>query len=203
MNNPSPMTRIALLLAGSTTTLLENVFSPSKLVEQATSGMDILAQKKGVEFSSYIDPNLPQAIFGDERRIRHAARHGVVEREDLPLAKEASVPVLQQLGPAGADQPDRKSPDGIDPAGIAGPLPNHPGESHQDCERQRDDKESPEIRRHAKNPTLSLRNAEVLQNTLLSKPGFGLGFPALPRNRRLPAFFPLALCHSAGAHQVS
>lgn len=57
-------------LRSSTATLLENVFSPFKLIKQATSGMDILAQKKGLEFSSYTDPDLPQGIFGDERRIR-------------------------------------------------------------------------------------------------------------------------------------
>lgn len=57
-------------LRSSTATLKESIFSLSKLIGQATSGLDILAQKKGIEFSCYIDPNLPQEIFGDERRIR-------------------------------------------------------------------------------------------------------------------------------------
>ncbi len=57
-------------LRSSTAILQESVFSLSKLIEQAISGMDILAQKKGLEFLSYMDPNLPQKIFGDERRIR-------------------------------------------------------------------------------------------------------------------------------------
>ena len=35
-----------------------------------------------------------------------------------------------------ADQPDRKGPDGIDPAGIAGALLHHPGERHQDRQRK-------------------------------------------------------------------
>ncbi|HSB00792.1 MAG TPA: PAS domain S-box protein, partial [Anaerolineales bacterium] len=57
-------------LRSSAATLLENVFSPAKLIQHAISGMDILAQKKGLEFCSYLDPNLPQAMYGDERRIR-------------------------------------------------------------------------------------------------------------------------------------
>lgn len=57
-------------LRSSTATLLETTFSPFKLIEQAVSGLDILAQKKGLEFSLYVDPNLPQEICGDERRIR-------------------------------------------------------------------------------------------------------------------------------------
>jgi PAS domain S-box-containing protein len=57
-------------LRSNTAILQESVFSLAKLVQQATSGLDILAQKKGLEFSSFIDPNLPQEICGDERRIR-------------------------------------------------------------------------------------------------------------------------------------
>jgi signal transduction histidine kinase len=57
-------------LRSSTATLHESVFSLSKLIEQATSGLDILAQKKGIQFVSYIDPNLPEKIYGDEHRIR-------------------------------------------------------------------------------------------------------------------------------------
>ncbi|HSK88549.1 MAG TPA: histidine kinase N-terminal 7TM domain-containing protein [Anaerolineales bacterium] len=57
-------------LRSSAATLHETVFSPTTLIQQATAGMDILAQKKGLEFSSQVDPNLPQAIYGDDRRIR-------------------------------------------------------------------------------------------------------------------------------------
>ena len=57
-------------LRSSTATLIEKNFSPFKLVQGATSGMDILAEKKGLKFSMQIDPNLPQEIYGDDRRIR-------------------------------------------------------------------------------------------------------------------------------------
>ena len=57
-------------MRGNTATLVEKMFSPHKLIQQATSGMDILAQKKGLAFSLSIDPNLPQEIYGDDRRIR-------------------------------------------------------------------------------------------------------------------------------------
>ena len=46
------------------------MFSPFKLVQSAVAGLDILAQKKGLSFSIQIDPNLPQEIYGDDRRIR-------------------------------------------------------------------------------------------------------------------------------------
>jgi len=57
-------------LRSSAATLQEKPFSPLTLVQQATSGMDILAQQKGLDFSSYIDPKLPQEIYGDSRRLR-------------------------------------------------------------------------------------------------------------------------------------
>lgn len=57
-------------LRSNTATLQENMFSPFKLIQAAVSGLDILAQKKGLTFSIQIDPNLPQEIYGDDRRIR-------------------------------------------------------------------------------------------------------------------------------------
>ena len=57
-------------LRSSTATLQEKKFSPFKLVQAAVSGLDILAQKKGLSFSVQIDPNLPEEIYGDDRRIR-------------------------------------------------------------------------------------------------------------------------------------
>ena len=57
-------------LRSSTASLLESNFSSFKLIQGAVSGLDILAQKKGLKFSMQIDPNLPQEIYGDDRRIR-------------------------------------------------------------------------------------------------------------------------------------
>ena len=57
-------------LRSSTASLIEKNFSLFKLIQSATSGMDILAQKKGLTFSKQIDPNLPEEIYGDDRRIR-------------------------------------------------------------------------------------------------------------------------------------
>jgi len=57
-------------LRSNTATLLESKFPLFKLIQSAVSGMDILAQKKGLSFSLQIDPNLPQEIYGDDRRIR-------------------------------------------------------------------------------------------------------------------------------------
>ena len=57
-------------LRSSTASLIEKNFSPFKLVQAATSGMDILAKKKGLKFSMQVDPDLPEEIYGDDRRIR-------------------------------------------------------------------------------------------------------------------------------------
>ena len=57
-------------LRSGTATLIEKMFSPFKLIQNAVSGMDILAQKKGLTFSVQFDPSLPQLIYGDDRRIR-------------------------------------------------------------------------------------------------------------------------------------
>ena len=57
-------------LRSNRTILQEKMFSPVKLIQQATTGMDILAQKNGLEFSIHVDPHLPREIYGDDRRIR-------------------------------------------------------------------------------------------------------------------------------------
>src|SRR5512138_707090 len=57
-------------LRSSAALLQETVQPLSKLIQQATAGLDILAQKKGLEFNLFVDPNLPQTICADERRIR-------------------------------------------------------------------------------------------------------------------------------------
>jgi PAS domain S-box-containing protein len=57
-------------LRSNTSTLVEKMFSPFKLIQGAISGMDILAQKKGLSFSVEMDPNLPDKLYGDDRRIR-------------------------------------------------------------------------------------------------------------------------------------
>ena len=46
------------------------MFSPATLLEQAVSGAEILAEKKGLDFVTSIDPNLPEELIGDERRLR-------------------------------------------------------------------------------------------------------------------------------------
>jgi signal transduction histidine kinase len=76
-------------LRSSTAMLHEVVFSPLTLIQQAVSGMDILAQKKSLQFSSYIDPNLPQGLYGDDRRIRQIVVNLIGNA--LKFTKEGSV----------------------------------------------------------------------------------------------------------------
>ncbi|MRS05987.1 PAS domain S-box protein, partial [bacterium] len=57
-------------IQANTTILKETVFSPATLLEQATSGLEILATKKGLCFETFIDTNLPKNLYGDEPRLR-------------------------------------------------------------------------------------------------------------------------------------
>jgi PAS domain S-box-containing protein len=44
-------------------------FSPGNSLRQSLTSMKLLAQKKGLRFELTIDPNLPQEMIGDERRL--------------------------------------------------------------------------------------------------------------------------------------
>src|SRR5215510_12172812 len=57
-------------LQANTAILKEELFSPAILLQQASSGMEVLSGKKGLKFSTMCDPNLPQELIGDERRLR-------------------------------------------------------------------------------------------------------------------------------------
>ena len=57
-------------IQASTAILQETTFSTSALLKQSTSGMEILANKKGIQLHTSLDPDLPPELFGDERRLR-------------------------------------------------------------------------------------------------------------------------------------
>lgn len=57
-------------IRANTTILQEKPFSPAALLQQASAGLEVLAQNKGLKFSASLDPNLPAELFGDERRLR-------------------------------------------------------------------------------------------------------------------------------------
>ena len=50
--------------------LHEKPFSPAKLLEQASAGMQVLARKKGLNFSASLGAQMPSILVGDERRLR-------------------------------------------------------------------------------------------------------------------------------------
>jgi PAS domain S-box-containing protein len=57
-------------LSANTATLQDKPFSPGTLLLQASSGMEVLAAKKGLQFNTSVDGNVPAEIVGDERRLR-------------------------------------------------------------------------------------------------------------------------------------
>lgn len=57
-------------IRANTAILQEKTFSPSEFLQQATSGMEVLANKKGLSFTTAIDSNLPKELYGDDRRLR-------------------------------------------------------------------------------------------------------------------------------------
>ena len=57
-------------LSANTATLQEKPFSPTALLQQAATGMEVLAAKKGLQFRTHIEEDIPLQIMGDERRLR-------------------------------------------------------------------------------------------------------------------------------------
>jgi PAS domain S-box-containing protein len=57
-------------IRAKTTILQEKTFSPGNLMKQANASLEVLAQNKGLKFTSSIDPTLPAELVGDERRLR-------------------------------------------------------------------------------------------------------------------------------------
>jgi len=57
-------------LTASTAALQKTPFSPVILLRNASSGMEVLAGKKGLKFEALADDNLPDELIGDERRLR-------------------------------------------------------------------------------------------------------------------------------------
>ena len=57
-------------LSANTATLQERLISPAALLQQASSGMEVLAAKKGLQFRTFLGDSVPSEIMGDERRLR-------------------------------------------------------------------------------------------------------------------------------------
>ena len=96
----------------------------------------------------------------------------------------------------GANQPDRKGPDGVDPAGIAGALLHDPGQCHQDAQRQRDRQQRPEVH-HGHMDCVSRRRL-MFQPIYYAQTWHPVSRTLEARNH---AFFPPPLCHSVASDQ--
>jgi signal transduction histidine kinase len=57
-------------IQANTATLQESCFTPAVLLQQIIPGLEIMAERKGLKFTTSIDPKLPQELYGDERRLR-------------------------------------------------------------------------------------------------------------------------------------
>jgi PAS domain S-box-containing protein len=57
-------------MQANTVTLREQNFSPAALLQASISGMEILAARKGLQFSTAIDEHLPKELYGDDHRLR-------------------------------------------------------------------------------------------------------------------------------------
>ncbi len=57
-------------IRANTAVLQEKPFSPSDLLKQASSSLEILAHKKGLKFIASLDETMPARIIGDERRLK-------------------------------------------------------------------------------------------------------------------------------------
>jgi len=57
-------------LSANSAMLQLSLLSPATLLQQASSGMEVLAGKKGLQFHTLVDANVPHELIGDERRLR-------------------------------------------------------------------------------------------------------------------------------------
>lgn len=57
-------------IQANTTILKEKIFAPAALLERAVAGLEMMAEKKGLEFVAFLDPDLPACLMGDEQRLR-------------------------------------------------------------------------------------------------------------------------------------
>jgi len=57
-------------MQAKSTVLKEKDFSPAALLKEAVSGLDIMAERKGLGFLTFLDPDLPEYLVGDEQRLR-------------------------------------------------------------------------------------------------------------------------------------
>lgn len=57
-------------IQANTATLQERNFRTAELLQQACSGMEMLANRKGLQFTATLGPKLPEELYGDERRLR-------------------------------------------------------------------------------------------------------------------------------------
>jgi signal transduction histidine kinase len=86
-------------ILASSATIQESCFSPATLLEQAISGMEIMAERKGLEFTTFLDPHLPRELYGDERRLRQILINLIGNA--IKFTKEGRVHVSLQYPDAG------------------------------------------------------------------------------------------------------
>jgi PAS domain S-box-containing protein len=56
-------------IQANTSILTPREFTPAELLQKAASSTEILVQRKGLKFGTFLDQNLPQGLFGDDRRL--------------------------------------------------------------------------------------------------------------------------------------
>ena len=186
----------------------QEILQPQRIGGKARRNEDRKHQRDGAErLVLQEDEHPPRRIetpFPGERSIARIVRDpGGADRDvdaepqrpdrhqcgdqPLPRIRRAARDRPQRAGCA--DQAERKGPDGVDPAGIAGPLLHRPGAGHQDRERSSHQNEGRKVgQRHAKIP-ISPPDIEHWQNTREDNARFQLPVPLWSDSKAgIPAF---------------
>jgi PAS domain S-box-containing protein len=93
--------------------LRQTLFSPADMLQKVQAGMDVLARNKGLVFSTFLAPELPERLYGDERRLQqilinlcgNAVKFTQTGRVEVKIYRPTPIQWVMQVSDTGAGIP--------------------------------------------------------------------------------------------------